>query len=96
MGKSKIDALRLRAAEMLAEFDAEEDLTADSLKDSVLEAGSMASTDRLGLATIWNVGMVAVGLGVYLNMSGYAAMAGVSWALFNAYPLGLAVWRWLT
>jgi len=80
---------------MLAEFDAEEDLTADSLKESVGEAASMATTDKIGLAAVWNIGMVALGLGVYLNMSGYAAMAGISWAVFNAYPLGLALWRWL-
>jgi len=92
VSSSKLDELRLKAASLLAE----EDLSADSFKESVWNAGSMASTDKIGAAALWNTAMVATGVAVWASMSGWAAAAGVAWAVFNAYPLALSVWRYLS
>lgn len=95
MSKSKIDRLRLRAAELLTEYDGDDDLDGDALKESVTSAGSMASTDKIALATAWNTAMIALGVGVYATQSGWLAAGGVAWAVFNGYPFAVRAWRYI-
>jgi hypothetical protein len=48
---------------------------------------SFGRTDSVGLGVVINLGMVALGIIVYMATTGLLQYAGVVWAIFNAYPL---------
>jgi hypothetical protein len=47
---------------------------------------SFGRTDSLGLGVVINLGMVLLGIIVFMTTSGILSYVGAVWALFNCYP----------